>query len=183
VDDLEMAAQSAAGALQRAGLTVATAESCTGGLIAKLLTDSPGSSAYFLAGLVTYSNDAKIRLLGVADQTLSVHGAVSRETARAMAEGCRRCCGSDIALVATGIAGPSGGSAEKPIGLVFVGLAHPGGVEDHELRLAPELGRQGIREAAARWALQKLAERCGSLTAGGVNRSGSPGPAAARDPS
>jgi PncC family amidohydrolase len=183
VDDLEMAARSAAGALQHAGLTVATAESCTGGLIAKLLTDIPGSSRYFLAGLVTYSNDSKIRLLGVADQTLRVHGAVSREAARAMAEGCRRCCGSDLALVATGIAGPSGGSADKPIGLVFVGLAHPGGVEVHELRLDPDLGRQGIRVAAARWALHKLAERCGSLTGEGVNRSGSPEPGAARDPS
>nr|MDA8164740.1 nicotinamide-nucleotide amidohydrolase family protein [Desulfobacteraceae bacterium] len=104
----------------------ATAESCTGGLIGHAITRVPGSSAYYLGGAVTYSNGLKEQLLGVAPETLRRHGAVSGETARAMAEGCRRLTGADYALAVTGIAGPGGGSPEKPVGTVWFGLAAPG---------------------------------------------------------
>ena len=114
------------GALQAKGLTIATAESCTGGLIAAALTAIPGSSASVLAGYVTYSNEAKARMLGVAEATLTDHGAVSEPVARQMAEGARDDAGADIAISCTGIAGPGGGSAAKPVGLVFIGCAARG---------------------------------------------------------
>lgn len=127
-------AASLLGALQAKGLTVATAESCTGGLIAAALTAIPGSSASVLAGYVTYSNEAKARMLGVAQATLADHGAVSEPVARQMAEGARDDAGADIAISCTGIAGPGGGSAAKPVGLVFIGCAargQPTRVERH----------------------------------------------------
>ncbi len=105
------------------GLKVATAESCTGGLVVAALTDIAGSSEVVERGFVTYSNAAKEAMLGVPADTLARHGAVSRETAEAMARGMRRAAGSDLALAITGIAGPDGGSAEKPVGTVFFGLA------------------------------------------------------------
>ena len=114
------------GALQAKGLTIATAESCTGGLIAAALTAIPGSSASVLAGYVTYSNEAKARMLRVAEATLAEHGAVSEPVAREMAEGARDGAGADIAISCTGIAGPGGGSAAKPVGLVFIGCARRG---------------------------------------------------------
>ena len=95
------------------------AESCTGGLIASLLTDIPGSSDYFLLSLVTYSDRSKVELLGVDRESLSRHGAVSEAVAREMAAGARRASGADIGVAVTGIAGPGGGSAAKPVGLVF----------------------------------------------------------------
>ena len=103
-------------------LTLAIAESCTGGLIANRITDVPGSSAAFLAGIVSYSNEAKKELLGVPEQLLIDKGAVSEEVARAMAEGVRRVAGSDIGISVTGIAGPSGGTPQKPVGLVYLAL-------------------------------------------------------------
>jgi PncC family amidohydrolase len=109
--------------LTAAGVTVALAESCTGGLIAKLLTDQPGSSAFFERGAVTYANSAKAAWLGVPADLLESHGAVSAECARAMAKGVRRAAGTDLGLAVTGIAGPDGGSAEKPVGTVFIALA------------------------------------------------------------
>jgi nicotinamide-nucleotide amidase len=109
--------------LQDRGATLALAESCTGGLLAKRLTDMPGSSAYFAEGLVTYSNEAKERLLGVPHALISEHGAVSEPVAREMAEGARRISGADYGLSVTGVAGPDGGSEEKPVGLVFVGIS------------------------------------------------------------
>ena len=105
------------------GLTIVTAESCTGGLIAHLITNVPGSSGYFLGGVVPYSNALKRDLLGVPDATLERYGAVSEETALAMAQGARERFGSDIAVSVTGIAGPGGGSAAKPVGLTWIGLA------------------------------------------------------------
>jgi nicotinamide-nucleotide amidase len=108
---------------RRGGLTLALAESCTGGMIAQRVTDVPGSSAYFLEGAVTYSNSAKERLLGVPRAILDTWGAVSAECAEAMATGVRRAAGSDLGLAVTGIAGPDGGTAEKPVGTVYISLA------------------------------------------------------------
>lgn len=110
-------------ALNRAGLTVSTAESCTGGLILSSLTDVAGSSAYVQGGLVTYSNEAKIRMLGLRETTLVEYGAVSAATAGEMARGVRNVFDTDYALSVTGIAGPGGGTAEKPVGLTYIGLA------------------------------------------------------------
>lgn len=104
-------------------LTIALAESCTGGLIAHRLTNVPGSSAYFIGGVVSYANEAKERMLGVNHQILREHGAVSEETAREMARGVRRLLQTDVALAVTGIAGPSGGTPEKPVGLTYIALA------------------------------------------------------------
>ena len=136
--------------------TVATAESCTGGLIAKLLTDIPGSSAYFIEGVVAYANEAKTRLLGVPAQLIAEHGAVSRQVAAAMALGCRAKSGADFALSTTGIAGPAGGTPEKPVGLVYVGLADAHGCGVEELRLDSTLPRDSIRERAAQAAIDLL---------------------------
>ena len=109
--------------LVKAGLTLAAAESCTGGMLAAAITDQPGSSAYFKGGVVAYSNEIKERLLGVPAELLARHGAVSGEVARAMAEGARRHLRADLALAITGIAGPEGDGTEKPVGLTHVWLA------------------------------------------------------------
>jgi len=111
-----------AAAMTEKKLTIAVAESCTGGLIADRLTDVSGSSVYFERGLVTYSNEAKIQLLGVPADILEKHGAVSEETARAMAEGVRKLAGTNLGLSSTGIAGPTGGTKEKPVGTVYIAL-------------------------------------------------------------
>ena len=108
------------------GLTIALAESCTGGLLASTLTDVAGSSAYVLGGVVSYGNKAKMQVLGVKERTLTTYGAVSAETAAEMAQGVRRLLGSDLAVAVTGIAGPGGGSADKPVGLVHLHLSAPG---------------------------------------------------------
>ncbi|MDD5712355.1 MAG: competence/damage-inducible protein A [Smithellaceae bacterium] len=121
-DDETMEGTVAAGLTDR-GLTIAVAESCTGGLICDRLTDVPGSSGFLERGFVTYSNAAKTELLGVPQETLEEHGAVSEPTARLMAEGARKNAGTDLGLSVTGIAGPTGGSAAKPVGTVFIALA------------------------------------------------------------
>jgi PncC family amidohydrolase len=108
--------------LRMNGLTLALAESCTGGLIASMITDVPGSSEYFMASLVTYDNSSKIALLGVSPDTLAGHGAVSEQIAREMALGARRAAGADIGLAVTGIAGPGGGTPGKPVGTVHFAL-------------------------------------------------------------
>ncbi len=115
-------------ALRRQGATVCAAESCTGGLILSALTDCAGSSAYVQGGLVTYSNEAKMQLLQVPEATLMDQGAVSEATAAQMARGARALFNTDYALSATGIAGPGGGSAEKPVGLTYIGLAGRAGL-------------------------------------------------------
>jgi PncC family amidohydrolase len=106
--------------LKAKGKTIATAESCTGGKVGDMITSVPGSSDYFLGGIVSYSNDAKVSLLGVDTGALKADGAVSEMVARQMADGARERFGADVGISTTGIAGPGGGSAEKPVGLVFV---------------------------------------------------------------
>ncbi len=112
---------------------LATAESCTGGLVGAAITAVPGASAYYLGGLIAYSNVVKERLLGVPTEILAAHGAVSAPCAAAMAAGGRARFAADVAVATTGIAGPGGGSADKPVGLVFIAVAHPAGsvVERH----------------------------------------------------
>lgn len=122
-------------ALRARGLTLAVAESCTGGLIAHRITNVPGSSAYFLGGVGAYANSAKTALLGVPTAVLAAHGAVSEETARAMAEGARRGFGAAVAIATTGIAGPDGGTPEKPVGLVCFALASSDGMQSATHRL------------------------------------------------
>jgi len=114
--------------LREKNLTIAIAESCTGGLIAHRITNVPGASRYFEMGIVTYSNHSKEKFLSVAHETLVTEGAVSEDTARQMAEGIRRSAGVHIGLSVTGIAGPQGGSIEKPLGTVFIALSSPEGV-------------------------------------------------------
>jgi PncC family amidohydrolase len=121
--DLVALAQHLQEACLERGLTVALAESCTGGLIAAAITEVPGSSGYFLGGVVSYSNDAKEAFLDVPHAVLEAHGAVSRETAVAMAAGARARFGADLAVSVTGVAGPDGGTLEKPVGLVYIGIA------------------------------------------------------------
>jgi PncC family amidohydrolase len=120
----------ALGRLLRAkGSTLATAESCTGGGLADAITNVPGSSDYFLGGVVSYANRVKERLLGVDPQLLATHGAVSEPVALQMAEGVRRALGTDVGVGITGIAGPTGGTTEKPVGLVYIAVATPEGSE------------------------------------------------------
>jgi nicotinamide-nucleotide amidase len=133
-------------ALQAKGLTLVTAESCTGGLIAAALTAIPGSSATVLAGYVTYSNAAKTRLVGVTPALLEAHGAVSDPVAQQMAAGALADSGADIAVACTGIAGPTGGSADKPVGLVFIGCARRGRAPCVERHVFPG-DRTAIRAA------------------------------------
>ncbi len=154
-----MSAARIAELLKKHKRTVATAESCTGGLIAKLLTDIPGSSEYFIEGVVAYANDSKTRLLGVPAQLIIEHGAVSRQVAAAMALGCRAKSGADFALSTTGIAGPTGGTPDKPVGLVYVGLADAHGCRVEELRLDPALSRDEIRWGSVERALSMLEVR------------------------
>ena len=135
-------------------LTIATAESCTGGMVASRLVEYPGVSAALLEGCVTYSNDAKMRRLGVKAETLEQFGAVSEETAREMAEGIAKTSGADIGLATTGIAGPGGGSEEKPVGLVYMGLYYKGKTYVKKCNFAGK--RQAIRERATYTALDWL---------------------------
>jgi nicotinamide-nucleotide amidase len=146
--------------LTEKGATLALAESCTGGLLAKRLTDRVGSSAYFVEGLVTYSNEAKERLLGVPHELLVEHGAVSEPVARAMAEGVREDADTDYGLSITGVAGPDGGTEEKPVGLVFVGLSDVSGTVAEKLDLSAwARSREAIRERSANRAFDLLRHR------------------------
>ncbi|WP_353472442.1 CinA family protein [Salipiger sp. H15] len=137
-----------------AGLHVATAESCTGGMVAAAITDIAGSSNIFERGVVTYSNEAKVELLGVSPGTLEAHGAVSEEVAAEMARGARRAAGADLAVSVSGIAGP-GGSEHKPEGRVCFGLASAAGTHTETVEFGA-LGRGKVRAAATRHALQLL---------------------------
>lgn len=138
------------------GWCLSTAESCTGGLIAAACTDLPGSSAWFERGFVTYSNAAKIELLGVNASLIDTHGAVSEPVARAMAAGALQRSHAQVAIAVTGVAGPSGGSTDKPVGTVWFGFALSGGVTTEMCHF--EGGRATIRQAAVQHALARLAE-------------------------
>lgn len=141
-------------ACQQRGITLATAESCTGGMIIAALTDIAGSSAVVDRGFITYSNQAKTEMLGVSAATLAAHGAVSRETAVEMAAGALAHSPAGLALAVTGIAGPAGGSAEKPVGLVWFGVAVAGRPVVSECQLFADKGRDFIRRETVRHALE-----------------------------
>ena len=142
--------QVVAGLLRKRGLTVSTAESCTGGLVAKRLTDIPGVSENFMYGIVSYADAAKTQLLGVPPEVLEKHGAVSEETAIEMVRGVRQVCGTDLAVAITGIAGPAGGTPEKPVGLVYIGFA------DHDTTIVQRYIFAGDREVI-RWQTANVA--------------------------
>lgn len=156
--DIEAKAHTIIADLTARGLKLATAESCTGGLIAAALTEIAGSSSVVERGFVTYSNEAKIEMLGVDAATLAAHGAVSRETAREMAQGAVSRSNADFAVAVTGIAGPSGGTAEKPVGLVHLAAAgRQGGLLHREMRYG-DIGRDAVRLATVRTALELIEE-------------------------
>jgi len=140
-------------------LTFASAESCTGGMIGAAVTDCPGASAVFLGGVISYANSVKESVLGVKAETLARFGAVSVETAREMAEGVRRLTGADIAVSVTGIAGPGGGSPEKPVGTVCFGISAVSGTEAVRVQFDPAHSREEIRREAAAYALRLAAEK------------------------
>jgi nicotinamide-nucleotide amidase len=143
-------------ACRRRGLTVVTAESCTGGLVSGALTEIPGSSDVVDRGFVTYSNGAKETMLGVPAAVLERHGAVSRETAEAMAAGALAMSGADLAVAVTGIAGPGGGSSEKPVGLVHFAAAARDGRRIHRERRFGDVGRSTVRARSVAEALAML---------------------------
>jgi nicotinamide-nucleotide amidase len=138
------------------GKTVAVAESCTGGGLGARLTAASGSSAAFQGGIISYSNDAKVRLLGVDEAVLHAHGAVSPQVAEAMARGARERLGADLCVSITGVAGPDGGTPEKPVGLVYIGLADAGGVSARENHFIGQ--RETIRRRSTQVALQMIRE-------------------------
>ncbi|BEV71279.1 MULTISPECIES: CinA family protein [unclassified Paludibacterium] len=148
--------------LQARAQCVATAESCTGGLISGALTAVPGSSAWFGFGFVTYSNEAKQQLLGVDGDTLRCHGAVSEATVRQMARGACRAAKADWAVAVSGVAGPGGGSADKPVGTVWFGLAGPDGDEAFVCHFDGD--RDEVRGQTVLMALQRLLARCAAAT-------------------
>jgi nicotinamide-nucleotide amidase len=148
--------------LRERGESLSVAESCTGGLIGRRLTEVPGSSGYFMEGVITYSNDAKMRVLGVTAETLEKHGAVSAECAEEMAAGMREAAGTSHVISVTGVAGPGGGSEEKPVGTVFIGYAGDGVVRSIKVVLPGD--RYLIRWRASQSALDYLRRQL--LTAG-----------------
>jgi nicotinamide-nucleotide amidase len=145
------------GMLKQRGLTIALAESCTGGLLGKRLTDEGGASEFLLAGFVTYANEAKRDVLGVTTETLAMHGAVSERCAREMAAGARRAGEADVGVSITGVAGPGGGSEEKPVGTVWIGLAVDDDVRAEQFRFGGDRGE--IRERSAQAALDLVRRR------------------------
>jgi len=154
--DDETLASAVAQRLTSAGKTLSTAESCTGGLLAKRLTDVPGSSAYFRDGVVAYANEAKTRLLGVPAELIERHGAVSAPVVEAMALGCRQRSRTDFAISVTGIAGPQGSTSDKPVGSVYIGLADESGCQVTPHRFGEFLSRSEIRDRTCNTALNRL---------------------------
>jgi len=156
-DEIAAKAKDAIVALKAAGLTIATAESCTGGLIGGALTSVSGSSEVVYGGFITYDNAAKIAMIGVPPRVIEDFGAVSPQVARAMADGARNTARVGIALSVTGIAGPNGGSPQKPVGLVYFACATAEGTRVVEKRFG-NLGRDGVREASVLTALELVVD-------------------------
>jgi PncC family amidohydrolase len=150
--------------LTQKNMRLATAESCTGGMIAAAMTDRAGSSAVFERGYVTYSNEAKIEELGVKSETIETYGAVSEQTAAEMAKGALKNSHADIALSVTGIAGPNGGTEEKPVGLVYIGIALQN-KEPHIVKNNFDGDRTTIRQATVEKALEMLIDTLGTKQA------------------
>ncbi|MDQ3554305.1 MAG: CinA family protein [Chloroflexota bacterium] len=156
-DVLAGLAQRVHAACLEAGLSLSTAESCTGGLIGHVLTEIPGSSGYYVGGVISYSDELKRSVLRVSEATLGAHGAVSAQTAVAMSDGAREAFGTDLAMAVTGIAGPAGGSSHKPVGLTYVAVTDPDG---HAVRRFLWSGdRAENKRASAQAALELLLER------------------------
>ena len=160
-DDIESLARRVVETATSRGLMVASAESCTGGLVAAALTAVAGSSAVVERGFVTYSNTAKSELLGISASLIDDHGAVSEPVARAMAEGALARSAAQVSVAVTGIAGPGGGSADKPVGLVHFAAAGPGGLVHVERRFG-DIGREAVRLDSLRVALDLLLDRIGA---------------------
>ncbi len=162
-EERRAAARAVIGAARAGGVMVATAESCTGGLVAAALTEIPGSSAVVDRGFVTYSNEAKAEMLGVDPSLIAEHGAVSGDVAAAMAAGALGRSRADLAVAITGVAGPGGGTERKPVGLVWFAAARRGAAPvTAEIRYPPGLGRGGIRHASALQALGMLRALAGA---------------------
>ena len=143
--------------LKEKNLTLTTAESCTGGLIGSIITNVPGVSSYYKEGIVTYSNEAKMKYLGVKEETLKEFGAVSYETAKEMAEGALKNTGADIAVAVTGIAGPDGGTAEKKVGLVYISVADKDNTVVEKFQFTGD--RQKVRRLAAKNAINMVRKK------------------------
>ena len=158
--DIDSMERAVVESLHRRSLTLACAESCTGGLIAKRITDIPGCSDVFLGGCVTYTNEVKQKLLGVSAQTLAQYGAVSGQTAAEMARGVRERLGSDIGVSATGLAGPGGGSPELPVGTVYIGISTREGEQVRRLSLSSMRSREYIRIVSADNAYDLILKYC-----------------------
>ena len=143
------------------GITIGTAESCTGGLVGKILTDLGGSSGYYQGGVISYANTVQAQVLGVSSETLATYGAVSEETAKEMVEGVFRVLRTDYAIATTGIAGPGGGSQEKPVGLVYIGIGTPRGITVHkEIFIGDRTSiRKSVAERAIQYVYKELIER------------------------
>lgn len=144
------------------GLTLSVAESFTGGMIAHVITNAPGSSRYFQGGVIAYANEVKMETLGVAEQTLIDHGAVSRETVLEMAKGVRMALGTDIGISSSGIAGPDGGSPEKPVGLAWIGMS--AAQKEYAERFLFEGHRLEIKTQAVQTAIDRLINFLAQLT-------------------
>lgn len=157
-EDIEETARAIVADFTEKKLLIATAESCTAGLIAGVITEIPGSSNVFDRGFVTYSNEAKREMIGVANATLKAHGAVSRPTALEMAQGAIGNSGANISIAVTGIAGPGGGTEEKPVGLVHLAAARTGHETLHREMRYGDIGRNAVRLATVRTALEMLIE-------------------------
>lgn len=157
-EDIEETARRIVADFTEKKLLIATAESCTAGLIAGAITEIPGSSNVFDRGFVTYSNEAKREMIGVANATLKAHGAVSRPTALEMAQGAIGNSGANISIAVTGIAGPGGGTEEKPVGLVHLAAARTGYETLHREMRYGDIGRNAVRLATVRTALEMLVE-------------------------
>ncbi len=147
--------------LTEKSLTLAVAESCTGGLLSHILTSISGSSQYFLGGLIAYSNEVKIEILDVKEQTILLYGAVSQQTAQEMAENIRRMFKADIGLSTTGIAGPTGGSPTKPVGLVWLGISTQAGTETFEVHF--QGGRTQVKIDAVEESLHLLLDNLNTI--------------------